>query len=111
MKKYIKNTILLAFSISMLTGCQTELDEFNENPNSPITTTPSLLLASMEVSTFSNHTSGLVRIGNILDQHLTGTNVGQLGEISNYVINEQDVNNEWNTLYSTTLMSGHVMNQ
>ncbi len=111
MKKYIKNTILLAFSISMLTGCQTELDEFNENPNSPITTTPSLLLASMEVSTFSNHTSGLVRIGNILDQHLTGTNVGQLGEISNYVINEQDVNNEWNTLYSTTLMSGHVMNR
>ena len=82
MKKYIKSIILTAVSISLLTGCQSELDSFNENPNSPISTTPSLLLATMEVSTFSSHTSGVIRIGNILDQHLIGTSIGQLGEIS-----------------------------
>lgn len=111
MKKYIKSIILTAVSISLLTGCQSELDNFNENPNSPITTTPSLLLAAMEVSTFSNHTSGLIRTTNIFDQHLAGTSIGQLGELQNYILTEQDVNNEWNTIYGTTLMNGHILNR
>lgn len=111
MKKYIKSIILTAVSISLLTGCQSELDSFNENPNSPITTTPSLLLATMEVSTFSTHTSGLIRTSNIFDQHLAGTSVGQLGDLQRYILSEQDVNNEWNTVYGTTLMSGHILSR
>ena len=111
MKKYIKSTILTLFSISLLTSCQNELDTFNENPNDPITTSPSLLLATMEVSTFSTHTSGLIRNANVFSQNLAGTDVGQMGEIANYIIVENDVVNEWNAVYSTTLMSGHVMNR
>lgn len=111
MKKYIKNIILAAFSISLLTGCQTELDEFNNNPNNPISTTPSLLLATMEVSTFSTQTSGLIRNAGIFTQHLAGTDVGQMGEIARYVVTEGDVNNEWNTIYSTTLISGYLLNR
>lgn len=111
MKKYIKSIILTAVSISLLTGCQSELDNFNENPNSPITTTPTLLLAAMEVSTFSTHTSGLIRTTNIFDQHLAGTSVGQLGDIQRYILTEQDINNEWNTVYGTTLISGHILNR
>lgn len=111
MKKYIKSIILTAVSISMLTSCQTELDTFNENPNDPITTTPTLLLAAMEVSTFSTHTSGLIRTSNIFDQHLAGTSVGQLGDIQRYILTEQDINNEWNTVYGTTLISGYILNR
>ncbi|KQO33320.1 hypothetical protein ASF10_18330 [Flavobacterium sp. Leaf82] len=111
MKKYIKSIILSALSISLLAGCQTELDTFNENPNNPITTTPSLLLAAMEVSTFSTHTSGLIRNSGIFTQQLAGTDVGQMGPISRYVITENDVTNEWNTVYGTTLMSGHILNR
>lgn len=111
MKKYIKSIILTAVSISLLTGCQSELDHFNENPNSPITTTPSLLLAAMEVSTFSTHTSGLTRNASIFTQHLAGTDVGQMGEIARYVITENDITNEWNTLYGTTLISGHILSR
>lgn len=111
MKKYIKSIILTAVSISLLTGCQAELDTFNENPNSPITITPSLLLTTMEVSTFSTHTSGLIRTSNIFDQHLAGTSVGQLGELQRYILTEQDLNNEWNTIYGTTLISGHILNR
>lgn len=103
--------ILTALSISLLTGCQSELDNFNENPNSPTTTTPSLLLAAMEISTFSTHTSGLIRASSIFDQHLAGTNIGQLEDIQRYVLTEQDVNNEWNTIYGTTLMNGHILNR
>ncbi|WP_125722413.1 SusD/RagB family nutrient-binding outer membrane lipoprotein [Flavobacterium ustbae] len=111
MKKYIKSVVLVAIGFGMLVGCQSELDNFNENPNSPIVTTPSLLLAGMEVSTFSTHTTGLIRISNIFDQHLAGTSVGQLGDIQRYIVSEQDVNNEWNTLYSTTLMNGYLLNR
>jgi len=111
MKKYIKNIILTGLSIGLLASCQNELDTFNENPNDPSTTTPSLLLAAMEVSTFSTHTSGLIRTSNIFDQHLAGTSIGQLGELQRYILTEQDVNNEWNTVYGTTLVSGHIMNR
>lgn len=111
MKKYIKNIVLTTFSIAMLSSCQTELDNFNVNPNSPTVTTPSLLLATMEVSTFSNHTSGINRTANIFTQHLAGTDVGQLGVIANYIVSEQDINNEWNTIYGTTLVSGFILNK
>jgi hypothetical protein len=111
MKKYIKSIILTAASVSLLIGCQSELDQFNENPNSPISTTPTLLLSAMEVSTFSTHTTGLIRTSNIFDQHLAGTSVGQLGDIQRYIVTEQDVNNEWNTLYGTTLMNGYILNR
>lgn len=111
MKKYIKSIILTAVGASLLTSCQTELDTFNENPNNPTTTTPTLLLSAMEVSTFSTHTSGLIRTSNIFDQHLAGTSVGQLGDIQRYILSEQDVNNEWNTVYGTTLISGHILSR
>jgi hypothetical protein len=109
MKKHIKSIILSMLSIVLLTGCQTELDEFNENPNNPITTTPSLLLSAMEVSTFSNHTGGIIRNSGIFTQQLAGTDIGQMGPISQYIISENDVTNEWNTIYGTTLMSGHLL--
>ena len=111
MKKYIKSIILATVSVILVTGCQSELDHFNENPNSPISTTPTLLLSAMEVSTFSTHTAGLIRTSNIFDQHLAGTSVGQLGDIQRYIVSEQDINNEWNTLYGTTLISGHILSR
>ncbi|CAD0004924.1 SusD/RagB family nutrient-binding outer membrane lipoprotein [Flavobacterium chungangense] len=111
MKKYIKNIILTAFSIGLLTGCQTELDEFNNNPNDPDSSNPSLLIAAMELGTFQTHSSGLMRNAGIFTQHLQGTNVGQLGAIGKYIVNEGDVNNEWNLIYGTTLMNGHILNR
>ncbi|KDN55377.1 SusD/RagB family nutrient-binding outer membrane lipoprotein [Flavobacterium seoulense] len=111
MKKYIKTILLSTLSAGFLFSCQSELDNFNENPNEPTTTTPSLLLSAMEVSTFSTHTSGLIRTSNIFDQHLAGTSIGQLGELQRYILTEQDLNNEWNTLYGTTLVSGHILNR
>ena len=65
----------------------------------------------MEVSTFSTHTSGLTRNASIFTQHLAGTDVGQMGEIARYVITENDITNEWNTLYGTTLISGHILSR
>jgi hypothetical protein len=111
MKKYIKSIILTVLGLSLLTSCQSELDNFNENPNYPISTTPTLLLSAMEVSTFATHTGGLIRTSNIFDQHLAGTSVGQLGDIQRYIVSEQDVNNEWNTLYGTTLINGHILSR
>ena len=98
MKKHIKSIILAVFAVGIISSYQTELDNFNENPNSPITTTPSLLLSAMEVSTFATHTSGLIRNANIFSQHLAGTEVGQMGPIAEYIVTENDVINEWNSI-------------
>jgi hypothetical protein len=111
MKIYIKSMVLTAMCGILLSGCQNELDTFNENPNDPTTTSPSLLLATMEVSTFSTHTSGLIRNANVFTQNLAGTNIGQMQDIADYVISENDVTNEWNTIYNTTLVSGHILNR
>lgn len=111
MKKHIKNIALSVLSIVTFTACQSELDNFNDDPNDPPTTTPTLLLTTMEVSTFATHTTGVIRYANIFDQHLMGTDIGQLGPIAKYIITEQDVNNEWNTIYGTTLISGHILNR
>ncbi len=111
MKKHIKSIILAVFAVGIISSCQTELDNFNENPNSPITTTPSLLLSAMEVSTFATHTSGLIRNANIFSQHLAGTEVGQMGPIAEYIVTENDVINEWNSIYGTTLISGHILSR
>ncbi|WP_432222902.1 SusD/RagB family nutrient-binding outer membrane lipoprotein [Flavobacterium sp. TMP13] len=111
MKKHIKSMLVAVLGIGLLASCQTELDNFNENPNSPTTTTPSLLLSAMEVSTFATHTSGLIRNANIFTQQLAGTDVGQMGPIAEYVITENDVTNEWNAIFGTTLISGHILSR
>ncbi|KUJ63801.1 hypothetical protein AR687_01040 [Flavobacteriaceae bacterium CRH] len=111
MKKYIKKILVVTFSILFLTACQTELDDFNNNPNDPSNSNPSLLIAAMELSTFQTHTSGLMRDAGIFSQHLQGTNLGQLGAISYYVVNEGEINNEWNLIYGTALMNGHILNR
>jgi len=111
MKKYIKNIILAAFSVSLLAGCQTELDTFNENPNDPSTSNPSLLIAAMELGTFQTHSSGVMRYSGIFTQHLQGTSVGQMGAVGLYTVSEGDVNNEWNLIYGTNLMNGHILNR
>ncbi|KVV13900.1 Starch-binding associating with outer membrane [Flavobacterium sp. TAB 87] len=103
--------LVAVLGIGLLASCQTELDNFNENPNSPTTTTPSLLLSAMEVSTFATHTSGLIRNANIFTQQLAGTDVGQMGPIAEYVITENDVTNEWNAIFGTTLISGHILSR
>lgn len=111
MKKYIKNIILAAFSVSLLAGCQTELDTFNQNPNNPSTSNPSLLLAAMEAGTFQASSSSTMRYAGIFTQHLQGTNLGQMGAVSLYTVTEGDVNNDWNLLYGSNLMNGHILNR
>lgn len=111
MKKYIKNIILAAFSTSLLVGCQTELDTFNQNPNNPSTSNPSLLIAAMELGTFQASSSGVMRYAGIFTQQLQGTNLGQMGAVSLYTVSEGDVNNEWNLLYGNNLMNGHILNR
>lgn len=111
MKTYFIKTITLALSIILVYSCQNELDTYNENPNEPTITNPSLLLVAMEVATFYNHTAGVVRTASIFSQQLAGTNEGQLGAVSNYIINEADVDNEWDTFYANTLTNGYLLNK
>lgn len=95
----MKKIFLILISLSIF-SCQDELDSFNENPNSPTSVTPGLLLAATEASTFSIQTTGLSRLANIWTQHLCGSSLGQYGEYTVYNIYENSVENEWNSIYT-----------
>lgn len=89
--------VILAFFVA---SCSHELDTFNENPNLPTEVTPSLLLTNIEVATFSVQTTGLARLAGLWSQQMSGTSAGQLGAYSIYTLNENEVDNEWATLYT-----------
>ncbi|HSK12869.1 MAG TPA: SusD/RagB family nutrient-binding outer membrane lipoprotein, partial [Phnomibacter sp.] len=52
MKNIIKTTTLIAASALLLTACKKH-EDFQENPNSPSTALPSLLLTNISISTFN----------------------------------------------------------
>ena len=111
MKTYFIKTIALTVSSIILYSCQNEIDTYNDNPNDPTNTSPSALLATMEAATFYNHTAGVVRTAAIFSQQLAGTDEGQLVSVSNYAVNESDLDNEWKTFYLSTLTNGYLLNR
>jgi hypothetical protein len=90
----------IIFILTVLTvfSCQHEIDTFNENPNSPSSVTPSLLLSQTEVATFNIHSGDLSRITALLTQQIAG-NDGQYLAYADYTFSETDMDNSWGTLY------------
>ncbi|MEJ7644551.1 MAG: SusD/RagB family nutrient-binding outer membrane lipoprotein [Chryseolinea sp.] len=88
--KHFKFTLL---AICLL-GCTGDFEEVNNNPNSPLSTTPNLLLTGVErdmMNTLLNDTWG---IGNIVIQH---TAKNQFVNEDRYLWNE--LNGIWNAVY------------
>lgn len=105
----IFNKIILGFLAIMLIACSDELESFKENPNAPASVSPNLLLTSTQVATFANHTMGISRISNMLSQHITGTSQGQFARFGKYDIQETDLNNEWDALYTDAMMGANTI--
>lgn len=96
----MKKIIAYILPLVILSGCSRELDTFNENPNRPVQVSANLLLTNIQVGTFSVQTTGIARLANIWSQQMSGTDAGQLGAYSIYILNENEVGNEWNSLYT-----------
>ena len=104
----MRNLLISFIIIFGVVSCDSTLDDFAENPNSPETVTPALLLSAAEVGSFATYCGQLARLSAILTQHTAGTVEGsQYVRFSNYDILEQDFNNEWTGIYTDILVNAN----
>ncbi|WP_207421654.1 SusD/RagB family nutrient-binding outer membrane lipoprotein [Desertivirga brevis] len=101
--KYI--VILLALFI--FSACR-KGDELYISPNEASNPTPAVMLTALEVNTFQNAEGELARLASTLVQHTAGA-TAQYQAYQNYDITEGDFNNQWEGLYSGTLMNAKLL--
>src|SRR2546428_6656295 len=101
-------TIIITIVFIAITSCQKKLDEYAVNPNAPDVASAPLLLSAVEVSTFAVETGDIARVTNLFDQHVAGTNF-QYATFANYVYNENDVKNNWQTIYTSSLITAKTL--
>lgn len=106
--KNINIYISLALLFSLV-SCESFIEGWDESPNSPATTTPGLLLSNTQVATFANFTGQNARTAAILTQQCTGVTDQMYDEIQNYNFGEQDVENDWYTLYESCLHTPYTI--
>lgn len=98
--------ILFILIVTSVFSCQYEIDTFNENPNSPIAVTPSLLLTQTEVATFNIHSGDLSRITALLMQQIAGNDAQYLA-YAKYSFTETDMDNSWETIYQNASFTAY----
>lgn len=105
MKKNIK--IIALLTLVFISSCRRG-DELYVSPNNPSNPTAAGLLTALEVNTFQNAEGELARLASTLVQHMAGA-TGQYQAYQNYDIIEGDFNNQWEGLYSGTLMNAKIL--
>lgn len=96
--------VAVAAAILSLSSCEKYLDDVRPNPNNAEDVSMDNLLANLEVATFTNYEGNNARRAGIFMQQLAGTD-GQMQIIAAYNVTENDVTNEWKTIYSTALIN------
>jgi hypothetical protein len=101
----IKIISIMAIVIFMITSqsCKKGLLEgVNDDPNSPLTVTPRVLLPGAEGSLAYSQGGDVERFTSIMVQNITGFS-RQFGGYQNYSFTEEDFNNLWYNLYAATM--------
>ncbi len=110
MKKTIVSLSIIIGLVAVSTSCEKYFEDTIATPNDPTKVTPALLLANIEVATFSNFGGQLARQTQMLMQQAAGTTEGsQTTEIMNYNITELTNENEWGVIYNGVLMNGKLL--
>lgn len=108
--KYFKN-IALVGSLFMVTSCSDFLD-INVSPNSISDAPIEQLLTGITVNVGFTGGSDINRFSSLISQQYSGQGTGattQPQEYERYNIQGSDLNNLWNSLYSTTLSDIEIM--
>ncbi len=110
MKKTIVSLSIIIGLAAVSTSCEKYFEDAIATPNDPTKVTPALLLANIEVATFSNFGGQLARQTQMMVQQAAGTTEGsQTTEIMNYNITELTNENEWGVIYNGVLMNGKIL--
>ena len=105
MKRNINIILALSFLL-FSTGCEKYVSQDDRDPNNPTNATLQTLLPVVEVSVFATHTGQMSRTSGIWAQHFTGTQF-QFVEYGRYSLSENDVQNDWNTLYTSGIANAN----
>src|SRR5436305_1780264 len=102
--------ILMTLAIVGLstTSCKKYVSEDDINPNSPPNATLQTLTPVVEVSIFATYTGAMARNSGSFIQHFTGTQF-QSQEYGNYSISENDVQNDWTTIYTAGIINANLL--
>ncbi len=110
MKKTIVSLSIILGLGAVTTSCEKYFEDAIATPNNPTEVTPALLLANIEVATFSNYGGQLARQTQMMVQQIAGTTEGsQTTEVMNYNITELTNENEWSVIYTGALMNGKIL--
>ena len=111
MKKIqIFGTLVTVLFLSLvIISCNSDLDDYSQNPNDPTDTSPDLLLTAMQVATFSAYSGNNVRIPAMWVQQIAGTSEGQYGAYCNYDVREATIDNDWGTSFENAIGTGKVI--
>lgn len=111
MRKIIYTSIL-AISVLTLASCQSDLDSYNDNSNSPTSLpTPTTLLTGAEIGTIMNATGNLPRTCSLFTQHTNGNSFQSL-DFTNYVLTETDNDTyDWINIYQAGVNLNQIITQ
>ncbi len=104
MKNLHKTILLFAVTAGLvLGGCKKWIeDDYNIDPNKPAEVSLPLMLSAAEGGWGFLHGSDISRFASLFTQHHAGVDRQHAG-FDIYLLNESDVNNSWNSTYSSVL--------
>ena len=92
--------VLVFFS----TSCEKYVSHDDIDPNNPTDAPISTLLTTVEVSIFATSNGAMARNAGMWIQHFEGT-LFQMVEYGSYSLSENDVQNDWNTIYTSGIVN------
>ena len=103
-----KLSYILAIALLMTSSCKKFVEGYDISPNSPIDVPVNLLLPAVEVSTFAIYTGQLARVSAVFTKQQKGRQF-QYEEYERYDFNENDIDNDWWSLYDGSLINAQLL--
>ncbi|MFT6319554.1 MAG: hypothetical protein ACJAT4_000471 [Granulosicoccus sp.] len=94
----MKNIFIFLLIATMLTSCSKLVDDLNEDPNNPTSSSYEYILTGAEVGNIVLQTGELTRKTGIFCGYYTGIDRNHLG-FSTYAVTTSSFNSEWNNVY------------
>ncbi len=103
-----KLSYILVAALLIASSCKKFVEGYDVSPNSPVDVPINLLLPAVEVSTFAIYTGQLARIAAIFTKQQKGRQF-QYEEYERYDFNENDIDNDWWSLYDGSLINAQLL--
>lgn len=108
MKKNIILKGLFVFLLCINFSCEDFLEDTNENPNDPVSVSPSALLTPAELTLAYTYNANFSRWGGIFVQHIQGVARQQSG-FNQYNFAPSNFSTDWSNLYVDVLQNLNIM--